>query len=87
MPKCSPARLRVLQAIYEPAVVDGLLKRLPGARTGARSAGIFKALCRLNFKEAPYTDPTMWWGTRPDTSGPIYKPEPWERERRRSRPR
>ena len=27
---------------------------------------------------SPYTDPKMWWGTRPDTSGPIYKPERWE---------
>jgi putative heme-binding domain-containing protein len=40
--------------------------------------GIIAALTRLDTKEAPYTDPKMWWGTRPDTSGPIYKPVRWE---------
>ncbi|MBI4626588.1 MAG: HEAT repeat domain-containing protein, partial [Verrucomicrobia bacterium] len=68
--------LRVLQALPEPAVVDGLLRRLPTA-TGDRRVGIFTTLARLNTKEAPYTEPKMWWGTRPDTSGPLFKPERW----------
>ena len=75
--KVQPGALRALQTMYDPAVVDGLLKRMPQAG-GALREGIFKALCRLNFKEAAYVDPHMWWGTRPDTSGPIFKPEPWE---------
>ena len=75
--KVHPGALRALQLMYEPAVVDGLLKRLTTA-SGELKQGIFKALCRLNFQETPYTDPKMWWGTRPDTSGPIYKPMPWE---------
>jgi HEAT repeat protein len=76
--KVQPGALRVLQGIYEPAVVDGLLKRLATAQNPELHRGIYKALCRLNFKEATYTDPKMWWGTRPDTSGPIYKPETWD---------
>jgi len=74
--KIHPGALRVLQALYEPAVVDGLLQRL-GRSSGSLHGGIYQALCRLNYREAPYTDPNMWWGTRPDTSGPIYKPERW----------
>ena len=75
--KLHPGALRVLQALYDPSVVEGLIRRLPGAR-GDLQRGIFKALSRLDTREAAYTDPKMWWGTRPDTSGPIYKPERWE---------
>ena len=39
--------------------------------------GILNALCRLASQDAPYADPKEWWGTRPDTSGPVYKPVPW----------
>ena len=74
--KLHPGALRVLGALHEPAAVKGLLDRLPKAR-GELQRGIFRALCRVNFDEAPYTDPKMWWGTRPDTSGPIFKPVPW----------
>ncbi len=72
-----PGALRVLQALPEAAVVAGLTSRLERA-SGPLRVGIFATLSRLAFKEATYTDPKMWWGTRPDTSGPIYKPERWE---------
>jgi putative heme-binding domain-containing protein len=75
--KVQPGALRVLQSSYEPAVVDGLLHRLSGSSPELHR-GITQALCRLDSKETPYTDPHMWWGTRPDTSGPIYKPLRWE---------
>ncbi len=68
--------LRVLFSIYEPSVVEGLLGRL-NRNNPELHAGITQALCRLATKEAPFSDPKMWWGTRPDTSGPIYKPERW----------
>ena len=68
--------LRVLQSLYEPAVVDGLLNRLAKSK-GPLQQGIYATLARLDLQEAPYTDPQMWWGTRPDTSGPIYKPVRW----------
>jgi putative heme-binding domain-containing protein len=74
--KVKHGALRVLQALYEPAVVDGLLQRLATTDSELRH-GLFNTLCRLDMQEAPYTDPNMWWGTRPDTSGPIYKPERW----------
>jgi putative heme-binding domain-containing protein len=75
-PKLQPGALRVLAALHEPAAVQGLLDRLPKAK-GELLHGIYRALCRVNFDEAPYTDPKMWWGTRPDSSGPIFKVVPW----------
>ncbi len=75
--KTQPGALRVLQSLYEPAVVDGLISRLKSSDPTLRQA-ILNALCRLDTQEALYTTPQMWWGTRPDTSGPIYKPVRWE---------
>jgi putative heme-binding domain-containing protein len=74
--KVKPGALRALYAMPTPEVVDGLLARLKGA-SGELRRGIWKALCRLANVETPYTDPKVWWGTRPDTSGPIYQPMPW----------
>ncbi len=75
-PRVQAGALRVLQALYEPAVVRGLMSRLATDSPTLR-LGIFKALCRLDTREAVYTGIKQWWGTRPDTSGPIYQPERW----------
>ncbi len=74
--KVKPGALRALYGIYEPAVVDGLIARLRGAKGDARR-GLLNALCRLANQDEAYTDPKVWWGTRPDTSGPVYKPIAW----------
>ena len=74
--KPKPGALRALYGIYEPAVVEGLIARLPKAQ-GELRRGILNALCRLANQDAPYADPKEWWGTRPDTSGPVYKPIAW----------
>jgi putative heme-binding domain-containing protein len=78
---------RALQALHDPAVVRGLLSLLPklNAPAGeATSAGketretrqlVLRTLARLAREEGPYTGD--WWGTRPDTSGPYYKPVTW----------
>ena len=73
-----PGVLRALYGMYEMPVVDGLIVRLGGTQDAPLRRGILNALCRLANKDAPYTDPKVWWGTRPDTSGPVYKPERWE---------
>lgn len=68
--------LRALYGMYQPEVVDGLIARLPAAKGDLRK-GILNALCRLDLQDSPYLDPKEWWGTRPDTSGPVYKPAKW----------
>ena len=76
LPKVQRGALRVLQALYEPAVVRGLISRL-NTDNAALRIGIFQTLCRLDTREAAYLGIQQWWGTRPDTSGPIYQPERW----------
>lgn len=74
--KVKPGALKALYGMYDPKVVDGLIKRLPGAQ-GELRRGLLNALCRLANQDAPYEDPKVWWSTRPDTSGPVYQPIAW----------
>ena len=84
---------RVLQHLHDPAVVSGLLDWLsrPIAAKEGQPADqvintvstrqlVLATLCRLHSMEGEYTGD--WWGTRPDTSGPYYKPVAWSETER-----
>ncbi len=68
--------LRVLQALHESPVADGLISRLAAEKDTARRLGLIAALARLDHREGFWRGDS--WGTRPDTSGPYYQPEAWE---------
>ncbi len=68
--------LRALQMLHELPVVDGLISRLAKAASDEEKKGLLGALCRLHFHEGVWKGDS--WGTRPDTRGPYYQPEPWE---------
>ncbi|HVR86552.1 MAG TPA: PVC-type heme-binding CxxCH protein [Planctomycetota bacterium] len=72
----TPPALRVLQSLHEPAVVNGLIERLAVSSESETRKGILRALCRLYQREDDWDG--RWWGTRPDTSGPYFKPVAWE---------
>ncbi|MEN3940913.1 discoidin domain-containing protein [Prosthecobacter sp. SYSU 5D2] len=67
--------LRALAMMHQPKVVTGLIERLTKATDPALRQGILAALCRLHFTEGEWKGDS--WGTRPDTRGPYYQPEPW----------
>jgi len=67
--------LRVLQSLPEPNVVDALITRLANEPLAERRAGLLTALCRLYFVDGEWKGDS--WGTRPDTRGPFYQPDPW----------
>jgi putative membrane-bound dehydrogenase-like protein len=67
--------LRVLQSLPEPSVVDALIARLAKETFAERRAGLLTALCRLYFVDGVWRGDS--WGTRPDTRGPFYQPDPW----------
>ena len=70
-----PGAARALLALHEPRVVDGLIDRLPKASDSRTRQTIFMTLARLARREADWDG--KWWGTRPDTTGPYFKPVPW----------
>jgi putative membrane-bound dehydrogenase-like protein len=70
-----PGAGRVLQALHEPRVVDGLIARLRNASEPPARATILKTLARLANREDDWNG--KWWGTRPDTTGPYFKPVKW----------
>ena len=67
--------LRALAMMHQPEVVTGLIERLNKATDSSLRQGILSALCRLHFHEGEWKGDS--WGTRPDTRGPYYQPEPW----------
>lgn len=71
-----PGALRVLQSLHQPRVVEALISRLETAPDAATRRGILGALCRLYHREADWDG--RWWGTRPDTTGPYFKPAKWD---------
>lgn len=70
-----PGAARVLQALHEPAVVEGIIGKLETSTDGGTRELLWKTLARLYHREADWDG--KWWGTRPDTTGPYFKPTPW----------
>jgi len=64
-----------LMRMHEPEVVDGLIARLDSETDPGKRRLLTMALCRLYHVEGEWSGDS--WGTRPDTRGPYYQPEPW----------
>ncbi len=71
--------LRALRSLYEPAAVEGLIKRLGTGDSDLRPE-VLATLIRLYHKEAEYDG--SWWGIRPDSTGPYYDGRTWEQSAR-----
>ncbi|UUO06989.1 discoidin domain-containing protein [Blastopirellula sp. J2-11] len=67
--------IRVVQSLHDADVVTALIERLAKEQDAARRSDLLIALCRLYNHEGKWTGQS--WGTRPDTRGPYYQPEPW----------
>lgn len=74
--------LWALRYMHDPKAVDNLITAYQEAKVNetdnqALRQKILATLARLYQKEADY-DASWWWGTRPDTHGPYYRPVTWE---------
>jgi putative membrane-bound dehydrogenase-like protein len=67
--------VRALALMHRPEVVTGLIDRLQATTDPTKRQGLLAALCRLHFHDGAWQGDS--WGTRPDTRGPFYQPEPW----------
>jgi putative heme-binding domain-containing protein len=75
-PKESQGAVWVLQRIHEIPVVEGLMAKANATQDPAVRGMVYGGLCRLYHAEAEWDG--KWWGTRPDTRGPYYKPIDWD---------
>jgi len=66
---------RALAGMHSQRGVEGLLNRLANNASGNTRLAILKSLARLYHIEGPWKG--QWWGTRPDTRGPYYRPTKW----------
>jgi putative heme-binding domain-containing protein len=72
---------RVLQEIHDAKTIDGLLSAFEANKSdAAKKRLIASALCRLHSQEDVWDG--KWWSTRPDTTGPYYKPAEWSESKR-----
>lgn len=70
--------LWALRYMHDPKAVDGLIAVYEKTEDKTLRRDILATVARLYHMEAPY-DGSWWWGTRPDTRGPYYKPVEWEK--------
>jgi len=70
-----PDALMALARMHKSEVVSGLIDWLGKTKGIEERQGLLSALCRLHFHEGEWKGDS--WGTRPDTRGPYYQPEPW----------
>jgi putative heme-binding domain-containing protein len=73
----APGAVAALQWIHDPRVADGLIQKLDQAKDATLRQTILKGLARLYHSEADWDG--KWWSTRPDTSGPYFKPVTWSK--------
>lgn len=71
------AALWALSSFHSSSAVTGLIHKLDQASSSVSTRRIISTLIRLYHREMAY-DGSWWWGTRPDTRGPYYRPETWE---------
>jgi putative membrane-bound dehydrogenase-like protein len=69
-----------LERMHTPEVVSGLLTRLAKETGTENRKGLLSALCRLHYVDGEWKGDS--WGTRPDTRGPYYQPDPWSETQR-----
>ena len=74
--------LWAMRYMHDGKAVDGLIAAYQEAKDNetdnqALQQKILATLARLYQQEADY-DASWWWGTRPDTHGPYYRPVTWE---------
>ena len=67
--------MRALMRMHNPQVVQGVLDRLAKETGTEERKGLLSVLCRLHFVDGTWQGDS--WGTRPDTRGPYYQPDPW----------
>ena len=69
--------LWAMRYMHHPDVVQGLIGTYEETDDASLQRKVITTLARIYHKEAPY-DGSWWWGTRPDTRGPYYKPITWD---------
>ena len=72
--------LSALRYMHERRSVDGLIKKLGTVRSPELRRDLLTTLMRLYHREADYRG--VWWGIRPENTGPYYDAVEWEQSQR-----
>jgi putative membrane-bound dehydrogenase-like protein len=72
--------LWALRYMHDKKTVEGLIKKLGTTRAADLRRDILATLVRLYYREAGYQG--VWWGIRPENTGPYYDAVKWEQTKR-----
>jgi putative membrane-bound dehydrogenase-like protein len=72
--------LWAMRYMHDRRAVDGLIRKLGSVRSSDLRREILATLVRLYYREADYSG--VWWGIRPENSGPYYDAVEWEQSPR-----
>jgi putative membrane-bound dehydrogenase-like protein len=76
----APGALWALRYMHDRKTVEGLIKKLGTSRAAELRRDILAALVRLYHRDAGYQG--VWWGIRPENTGPYYDAVEWEQSKR-----
>ena len=76
----APGALWALRYLHDQKTVEGLIEKLATIRTTELRRDALTTLIRLYHRDAEYKG--VWWGIRPENSGPYYDPVEWEQSKR-----
>ncbi len=74
----SEGALWALRLMHDPKSVDRLISHYRETTNAGLKNAILTTLARLYTQESRY-DGSQWWNTRPDTHGPYFIPEKWQK--------
>src|SRR5205807_2961461 len=72
--------LWALRYLHDRKTVEGLIRKLGTVRSADLRRDILATLVRLYYREADYKG--VWWGIRPENTGPYYDAVEWEQSKR-----
>ncbi len=69
-----------LRYMHDKKTVEGLIRKLGTIRSADLRRDVLATLIRLYHREADYKG--VWWGIRPENTGPYYDAVEWEQSKR-----
>jgi putative membrane-bound dehydrogenase-like protein len=72
--------LWAMRYMHDQRIVEGLIRKLATVRSLELRREILATLIRLYHREADYKG--VWWGIRPENTGPYYDAVEWEQSKR-----
>jgi putative membrane-bound dehydrogenase-like protein len=76
----APGALWAMRSMHNKKAAAGLIQKLRTVRAAPLRRQILATLVRLYYRDADFRG--VWWGIRPENTGPYFDPEEWDQSKR-----